>query len=299
MYLLDNNRVQNSGEIGMISDMKPDMDFEHIPGVLDVSTDLSNLFMGTGLTPLGQSLFENELSEYASWNNGSAMIDGQDSYFQQLPILQESGNMEVPEDKPRSSVDAETSEITQKPKRGRPRKNKAKKPLSEQEEQEKRQKFLERNRQAASKCRERRREWISKQEKRLKCEQVKNAELRAMCSILRQDIRNLLCMINQHNETCSHSEELELLLKSKSGRFMLDLTECSDDPTEDSISRVIGQQDNSVPSTTVKQETTRQSSYDSNKDSGITDMGYSEKPQSVISDEGVGPGIGENLEMTN
>ncbi|KAH8593110.1 hypothetical protein B0O99DRAFT_466289, partial [Bisporella sp. PMI_857] len=78
------------------------------------------------------------------------------------------------------------------------RKSKAKKQLTPHQEYEKRQRFLERNRQAASKCRERRKNWISKQDEKMKQEQVMNAELKIECDALNQEVNKLLLILQQH-----------------------------------------------------------------------------------------------------
>ncbi|KAH8588040.1 hypothetical protein B0O99DRAFT_464375, partial [Bisporella sp. PMI_857] len=78
------------------------------------------------------------------------------------------------------------------------RKSRAKKQLSAQQEYEKRQRFLERNRQAASKCRERKKNWITEQDKKMKQEQAKNAKLKAECDVLHQEVHNILYILYQH-----------------------------------------------------------------------------------------------------
>ncbi|KAG9245586.1 hypothetical protein BJ878DRAFT_8902 [Calycina marina] len=265
--------------------------------------DLSSFFPKTGLTPSGftpgrngltpySAPFANDMSQYVSWNNGgnNEVFTEPSDYFPPLPATRELGmdGNKLPETADTVRTASEAPEIPIKPKRGRPRKSRAKKQLSEEQEQLKRQKFLERNRQAASKCRERRKDWISKQDEKMKGEQMKNAEMRAEYEILSQEVHNLLNVIRRHTEAGCESDHLKEFINGESSRYLASLI----NPARRAFDQTLMAQDGELDSASnspredSSEHMSRQtSSANDDKDSGITNMGSPRESKNAATDE--------------
>ncbi|KAH8585946.1 hypothetical protein B0O99DRAFT_93627 [Bisporella sp. PMI_857] len=205
---------------GTLSEMTS-INFDQNTTFQDPNAALNSMFK-TGLTPLSfPNGIPNTVRQFNSWSNLGSLNEPY-GYFPEVPPDGQTAIAPIVVESPESidyatpSAASEASELLVKPKRGRPRKSRAKKQLSPQQEYEKRQRFLERNRQAASKCRERRKTWISKQEERMNQEQAKNAELKAECDILNQEVYNLLQILHQHAESGCNKDQLQAFLRSES-----------------------------------------------------------------------------------
>ncbi|KAH8586984.1 hypothetical protein B0O99DRAFT_747923 [Bisporella sp. PMI_857] len=188
----------------------------------DPNAALSNMFK-TGLTPLGfTDEIPNIMPRYNSWEDLGSLKEPH-GYLPKISQPEHQTAIAPSIVEPSGIIDqvtpptvSEAPELLAKPKRGRPRKSRAKKQLSAQQEHEKRQKFLERNRQAATKCRERRKNWISKLNEKVKQEQAKNAKLKAEYDILSQEPHKLLHILHQHAEGGCDKNELQAFLRSES-----------------------------------------------------------------------------------
>ncbi|KAI9230407.1 MAG: hypothetical protein DHS80DRAFT_5825, partial [Piptocephalis tieghemiana] len=75
---------------------------------------------------------------------------------------------------------------------------------SEESEEEKRQRFLERNRIAASKCRQKKKAWIRSLEEKAESAQKEHDNLRAKVSALQQEVAFLRGQLTKHHQ-CSCS----------------------------------------------------------------------------------------------
>jgi hypothetical protein len=88
------------------------------------------------------------------------------------------------------------------PKVKRPRKSK-KKPLTKEQEEAKRKKFLERNRVAADKCRQNRKKWIDDLQAKAHFFTADNAAKKAALEKLEHDISQLKALLFVHSGRCS------------------------------------------------------------------------------------------------
>jgi len=119
-----------------------------------------------------------------------------------------------------------TAEEASPPKRGRPRKSRAKKQLTAQQEQVKRQKFLERNRLAASKCRDRRKIHTEEMVKKYKAAQQLNEQLRSQISCYRAEFERMVAGLLAHQQAGCVDEEI---LKMLNDTVLLELLNSSFD----------------------------------------------------------------------
>jgi hypothetical protein len=93
-----------------------------------------------------------------------------------------------------------------KPKRGRPRKKRDKKHLTPEEENAKRQKFLERNRLAASKCRDRKKNWTQDTMDKLAREERIHVEMQLEYNHLHVEVVSLMEAACEHLGHCSDKD---------------------------------------------------------------------------------------------
>jgi len=100
---------------------------------------------------------------------------------------------------------ADAFDEIERPKRGRPRKRKRKDPLSEAEQQRKREAFLERNRRAASKCRKRKKESTENTQARVSNLDKESRMLTAELIHLRAEYARWLNVVLQHANSCPNN----------------------------------------------------------------------------------------------
>ena len=103
---------------------------------------------------------------------------------------------------PSSGQQIDDYDEIEKPKRGRPRKRKRKHALSEQEQQRKREAFLERNRRAASKCRQRKKESTEQIQARVSNLDKESRMLTTELMLLQADYAQLLNTVLEHAKAC-------------------------------------------------------------------------------------------------
>ncbi|KAI4601751.1 hypothetical protein KJ359_010615 [Pestalotiopsis sp. 9143b] len=109
------------------------------------------------------------------------------------------------------------------PRRRRPRKPRAKPQLSEEEEAAKREKFLERNRVAAGKCREKRKSWMTElEDAKLELEEH-NTRLRAEHGALQVEFDQMRALLMQH-ASCGDAR-INKWIENEAKRFVLDAGE--------------------------------------------------------------------------
>lgn len=109
------------------------------------------------------------------------------------------------------------------PRRRRPRKPRAKPQLSEEEEAAKREKFLERNRVAAGKCREKRKSWMTElEDAKLELEE-RNNRLRAEHGALQVEFNQMRALLMQH-ASCGDAR-ISKWIENEAKRFVLDAGE--------------------------------------------------------------------------
>lgn len=109
------------------------------------------------------------------------------------------------------------------PRRRRPRKPRAKPQLSEEEEAAKREKFLERNRVAAGKCREKRKSWMTElEDAKLELEE-RNSRLRAEHGALQVEFNQMRALLMQH-ASCGDAR-INKWIENEAKRFVLDAGE--------------------------------------------------------------------------
>lgn len=75
-------------------------------------------------------------------------------------------------------------------------------------EDEKRKNFLERNRQAALKCRQRKKQWLNNLQTRVEYLTIDNERLQLQNNILRDEMINLRNILTTHNKDCHLNEML-------------------------------------------------------------------------------------------
>jgi hypothetical protein len=110
-------------------------------------------------------------------------------------------------------------EEPEKPKRGRPRKRKRKDPLSEAEQQKKREAFLDRNRCAASKCRKRKKESIENIRARARQLEKESLFLTAELMMAREEHARWLSMAIEHAKACPDGSAFQACLKEVEERM--------------------------------------------------------------------------------
>lgn len=93
----------------------------------------------------------------------------------------------------------------------RARKNK--KQLSDEEIRAKRERFLERNRIAASKCRDKKKDWTNKMEEKMRILQADRSLLKELAQTLMEEKRTLTALLHEHS-SCNH-QGLDAWLKEK------------------------------------------------------------------------------------
>ncbi|KAH8600256.1 hypothetical protein B0O99DRAFT_320442 [Bisporella sp. PMI_857] len=130
----DDDASMNTG-VGTLSGMAS-ISFDQNTTFQDPNAALNNMFK-TGLTPLGfPNGIPNTAPQYTSWSNLGSLNEPY-GYFPEVPRPEDQKSIapsvvESPEsiDHATPSAASEASEILMKPKRGRPRKSRAKKQLS-------------------------------------------------------------------------------------------------------------------------------------------------------------------------
>ncbi|KAI8988693.1 hypothetical protein BDB01DRAFT_719438 [Pilobolus umbonatus] len=75
-------------------------------------------------------------------------------------------------------------------------------------EDEKRKNFLERNRQAALKCRQRKKQWLNNLQTRVEYLTIDNERLQLQNNMLRDEVMNLRNVLSTHNKECHLNEIL-------------------------------------------------------------------------------------------
>ena len=150
--------------------------------------------------------------------------DNESSLDHQLREQLEQQKLELPRDtgkgkRKRSSTTNETTNSTP-PKRTRKyasrRTNHTNEPIRP-EEDVKRSKFLERNRVAASKCRQKKKEWTQSLENRARELQKTNSQLRMVVDSCRQELLFLKGELLKHNEC--ECEPIQTFIKSGANHF--------------------------------------------------------------------------------
>jgi hypothetical protein len=99
------------------------------------------------------------------------------------------------------------SEDSPAPKAKRGRKKGKRKQLSQEEQEAKRNKFLERNRQAATKCRMKKKQWTQSLDDRMRQLQLMNAQLRRNVDEILHEKSQLLQLLSSHTQC--HDQEIQ------------------------------------------------------------------------------------------
>jgi len=176
-----------------------------------------------------------------------------------------------------TTAEAPATEEVSAPRRGRPRKSRAKKQLTPQQEHAKRQKFLERNRLAASKCRDRRKIHTEEMLKKYKRAQDLNHDLRAQVLYMRSEFERMMAATLAHQQSgCTDNGVLKVLNNPE----LLELLSSNFDEISMSIESSPSRESSVTPSR-------HQSFSSSARDSGFSSMGSvkTESPRN-FDDEG-------------
>lgn len=205
-------------------------------GNFQSANDDLNSFFTPGLNGPGKAMLpygnENQMMAQDQWDNG----EGMQMFEQQFPFPVQPPQMQPPQMQQQMPVDSnammamtwngdqkltvsieknnhtadpeqqvDAYDEIEKPKRGRPRKRKRKDALSEQEQQRKREAFLERNRRAASKCRQRKKESTENIQARVSNLDKEKRMLTAELMHLRAEYARWLNVVIQHANACPNN----------------------------------------------------------------------------------------------
>lgn len=130
------------------------------------------------------------------------------------------------EEKPRDTSDNTEAAPESPPKKPRKQRKKRSKQISEAEANEKRQKFLDRNKVAAHKCRQRKKEWTDNLQTRVQMYQLTNDMHRAQILELYGEMEQLKFMVKEvhsappHAHTCKSQHYMEM--EKKWQKFLKD-----------------------------------------------------------------------------
>lgn len=220
-----NNWQQTTGSVGMM-DMSYSTSAEVNPNLLQQNMFQHNQQHQPALPP---TVFEATYQGESSHLNTQLMKEHTlaVNHGQITPVASESPPSDKPSEskKHKSSVgdDIEARQeltppedpIPPKPKRGRRKKNKQ---LSEREKLANRERFLERNRNAAAKCRSNKKAWQAGVQDRVKDLSGENARLINDVASLLAEVDHLRGILIQHSRSCDHAEDLHQYLDEMAKR---------------------------------------------------------------------------------
>ncbi|KAI8390342.1 hypothetical protein BD560DRAFT_380687 [Blakeslea trispora] len=154
-------------------------------------------------------------TSYASPQQNHTVINGQYNYHHRgsLPIIPTASDSFMPSVEQESELDMANgapyvrrhteSSILSKQAISRKQKNndkQNKKLAAEGNEEERRKHFLERNRQAALKCRQRKKQWLADLQHRVEFLSTDNEQLQSQATMLREEVINLKTLLLAHRD---------------------------------------------------------------------------------------------------
>ncbi|OBZ83959.1 Transcription factor atf1 [Choanephora cucurbitarum] len=154
-----------------------------------------------------------DTSSYASPQQSHNVINGQYNYHHHrgsLPIIPTTSDSFMPSMEEEEEVDMTgapyvrrhtESSIPSKQTHRKQKNSQSKKSMAmEGNEEERRKHFLERNRQAALKCRQRKKQWLADLQHRVEFLSTDNEQLQSQATMLREEVINLKTLLLAHRD---------------------------------------------------------------------------------------------------